>query len=102
MCDEALPSGIFPLRAFQSVPDRQQQEAQEHQRLPLAESVTEIAELNQPGIGDRADRRIEGTDKPSQRHIPVKQPYENKDERNEGADKRHEATKLSRDVMRDG
>ena len=82
--DEALPAGVFPLRMFQSIPDRQQQEAQDHQRVPLAEAVTEIAELNQPGIGDRADRGIEGADEPCQRHIPLTQPYKRKDERAEG------------------
>lgn len=72
MRDEALPAGVFPLRIFQSVPDRQQHKAQDHQRLPLAEAVTEIAELNQPGIGGRTTWGIEGPHKPGQRHIPLK------------------------------
>jgi hypothetical protein len=44
--DETLPAGVFPLRMFQSIPDRQQHEAQDHQRLPLSQAVTDIAELN--------------------------------------------------------
>lgn len=70
--DETLPAGVFPLRMFQSIPDRQQHEAQDHQRLPLAQTVTDIAELDQPGIGYRADLGIEGTGEPGQRHIPLK------------------------------
>ena len=70
--DETLPAGVFPLRMFQSIPDSQQHEAQDHQRLPLAQTVTDIAELDQPGIGYRADLGIEGTGEPGQRHIPLK------------------------------
>ena len=83
--DETLPAGVFPLRMFQSIPDRQQHEAQDHQRLPLAEAVTDIAELSQPGIGEVVDVNIvEGTDEPGQRHIPLRQPHERKDERADG------------------
>ena len=49
--NETLPACIFPLRMLQSIPDRQQREAHDHQRLSLAQAVTDIAELNQPGIG---------------------------------------------------
>ena len=84
MRDETLPAGVFPMRMFQSIPDRQQREAQDHQRLPLAQAVTDVAELNQPGIGYRADRWIKGADEPGQRHIPLPQPHEYKDERTDG------------------
>ncbi len=72
VCDKTLPAGIFPLRMFQSIPDRQQHEAQDHQRLPFAQAVTDIAELSQPGIGEVIPMNIvEGTDEPGQRHIPL-------------------------------
>ena len=70
--NETLPACIFPLRMFQSIPNRQQCEAQDHQRLSLAQAVADIAELEQPGIGIRAGRGIEGADKPGQRYIPLK------------------------------
>ena len=82
--DEALLAGVFPLLLIQSIPDCQQQEAEEHQRVPLAETVTEIAEQNQPGVGSRTDRWIEGTDEPSQRHIPPKQSHEHEEKRTDG------------------
>jgi len=78
--DETLPAGVFPLRMFQSIHDRQQHEALDHRRLPLAQTVTDIAELDQPGIEYRADLGIEGTNEPGQRHIPLKQPRERKHE----------------------
>jgi hypothetical protein len=66
---------------FQSIPDRQQHEAEYYQRLPLAEAVTDIAELSQPGISEVVHVKIvERTDEPSQRHIPLKQPHECQDE----------------------
>jgi len=33
--DETLPAGVFPLRMFQSIHDRQQHEALDYRRLPL-------------------------------------------------------------------
>lgn len=73
MCDEALPAGVLPWRLFQSIPDCQQQETQYHQRLPLAETVSDIAQLGQPGIGKVISVNIvEGTDEPGQRGIPFK------------------------------
>jgi hypothetical protein len=84
MGDETLPAGVLPLRMFQSIPDRQQHEAEYYQRLPLAEAVTDIAELSQPRISQVVDVKIvEGTDEPGQRHIPLTQPYERKNERTE-------------------
>jgi hypothetical protein len=84
MGDETLPAGVFPLRMFQSIPDRQQHEAENCQRLPLAEAVTDIAEQSQPGISKVVDVKIvEGTDKPGQRDIPLKQSNEGQDERAE-------------------
>jgi hypothetical protein len=83
--DETLPASVFPLRMFQSIPDRQQHEAQDHQRLPLTEPITDIAELSQPGIGEVVHVEIvEGTDEPGQRHIPLKQPREREGERTDG------------------
>jgi hypothetical protein len=79
MRDETLPACVFPLLIGESVPDRQQHKTQEHQRVPLAEAVTEIAEQNQPGVGGRNDQWIEGADEPSQRHIPLKQSHEGQD-----------------------
>jgi hypothetical protein len=79
--NETLPSGIFPLRMFQSISDRQQHETQKGQGFSLAEAVTDIAELSQPGISEVVDVKIvEGTDEPGQRHIPLTQPYERKNE----------------------
>src|SRR5512141_1022821 len=75
MCDETLPTCIFPLRMFQPIPDGQQNKAQDNERLSLAEAVTDIAELSQPGIGKVVSVNIvEGTDEPGQRHIPFEQP----------------------------
>ena len=86
---KGLPAGVLPLLMFQSVPDRQQHEAQDHQRLPFAEAVTDIAELSQPGIGEVVDVKIvEGTDQPGQRDIPLRQPHERKDERADGEEQR--------------
>src|SRR4029077_1812155 len=83
--DETLPASVFPLRMFQSIPDRQQHEAQDHQSPPFTEPITDIAELSQPGIGEVVHVEIvEGTDEPGQRHIPFKQPRERKGERTDG------------------
>ena len=51
MCQQTLPPGGFPDFMLQSIPDRQQPEAQDHQRLSIAQAVTDIAELSQPRIG---------------------------------------------------
>ena len=50
--DKTLPAYVFPLRMFQSISDRQQRKAQDDQRLSFAQTVAEIAELSQPGIGE--------------------------------------------------
>ena len=73
MCQQALPPGGFPDFMLQSISDRQQPEAQDHQRLPLAHTVTNIAQLSQPRIGQTVHVKIvERTDKPGERHIPLK------------------------------
>jgi hypothetical protein len=85
MCDETLPTCIFPLRMFQPIPDGQQNKAQDNERLSLAEAVTDIAELSQPGVGKVVSVNIvEGTDEPGERHIPFEQPDERKDESTDG------------------
>lgn len=80
MPNETLPASVFPLLVFESVPDRQQDKTQEHQRLPFAEAVAEITEQNQPRVRSRNDRWIEGMDEPRERHIPLKQAHEHEEE----------------------
>jgi putative alpha-1,2-mannosidase len=71
--NETLPACIFPLRMFQSVPDCQQYEAQDYERLSLTQPIADIAELSQPGIGEVVHVKIvQGTDEPGQRYIPLK------------------------------